>query len=276
MVDFKLKNLTSVKSLNNDFLTAYGYETKEIGVSAGTRIEQYENLFFSPELDLTIEDLITNSTASTNLKKQEGSYTDFYFNYDLAYDLRNSSFNPKKGYIYNFYQELPIVSENNEILNSFTFTQYKELNKTSEMIGKASLYLKAVNTFDGSDVRVSKRAVVPYNRLRGFEKGKIGPVDNTDYVGGNYVATLNLSTNIPGILSNLENLDFNYFIDFANVWGVDYNSSLDENSTIRSSTGIGLNVLTPIGPLSFSLSQPITKASSDKTETFRFNLGTTF
>ena len=69
--------------------------------------------------------------------------------------------------------------------------------------------------------------------------------------------------------------DFNYFIDFANVFGVDYNSSLDK-SQIRSSTGIGLNVLTPVGPLSFSLAQPITKASSDKTESFRFNLGTTF
>ena len=143
------------------------------------------------------------------------------------------------------------------------------------MVGRASLYLKAINGFDGSDVRVSKRANVPYNRLRGFEKGKVGPVDNNDYIGGNYISTLNLSTNIPGILSTLENFDFNYFIDVANVWGVDYDSSLD-NSKIRSSTGIGLNVLTPVGPLSFSFTQPITKASTDKTETFRFNLGTTF
>ena len=37
-----------------------------------------------------------------------------------------------------------------------------------------------------------------------------------------------------------------------------------------------MNLLTPVGPLSFSLSQPITKTSSDKTETFRFNIGTTF
>ena len=143
------------------------------------------------------------------------------------------------------------------------------------MVGKASLYLKAINTIDGSDVRVSKRANVPYNRLRGFEKGKVGPVDGSDYIGGNYISTLNLSTNIPGILSTIEILDFKYFIDIGNVWGVDYNSSLDK-SKIRSSTGIGLNVLTPVGPLSFSLAQPITKASSDKTETFRFNLGTTF
>ena len=39
---------------------------------------------------------------------------------------------------------------------------------------------------------------------------------------------------------------------------------------------VGKDLLTPIGPLSFSFSKPITKKSSDKTETFRFNLGTTF
>ncbi len=266
---------TSLKSINSDFLSLYGYETDEIGFSVGTKYEQYENLFFSPEIDFMIEDLSTNNTASSNIKKQEGSYTDFYFNYGLDYDIRDSSYNTKKGSLTTFYQELPVVAENNEVSNTLIYTSYKELNESSEMVGRASLYLRAINGFDGSDVRVSKRANVPYNRLRGFEKGKVGPVDNNDYIGGNYISTLNLSTNIPGILTTLENFDFNYFIDIANVWGVDYDSSLD-NSKIRSSTGIGLNVLTPVGPLSFSFTQPITKASSDKTETFRFNLGTTF
>ena len=62
----------------------------------------------------------------------------------------------------------------------------------------------------------------------------------------------------------------------ASVWGVDYDSSIDDASKIRSSTGIGLDYLSPIGPLNFSWSIPITKKSTDKTETFRFNLGTTF
>ena len=154
--------------------------------------------------------------------------------------------------------------------------QYKNLNQNSDMIGKASLYLKAVNSLDSSDVRISKRAQIPYNRLRGFEKGKVGPVDNSDYIGGNYISALNLSTNLPGLLNTVENLDFSYFIDIANVWGVDYDSSINDSSAIRSSTGIGMDFLTPIGPLSFSLSQPISKKSTDKTETFRFNLGTTF
>ncbi len=267
---------TSLRATTTDFLDDYGYETSNTGFSIGTEFEQYENLFFSPEISLVLEDLKTNSNASTQLKKQEGTYEDFYFNYGLNYDLRNSSYNPTSGSKTTFYQKLPIVSDNNEISNTFVFTQYKNLNQASEMIGKASLYFEAVNTLDSSDVRISKRGQVPYNRLRGFERGKIGPVDNTDYIGGNYVSSLNLSTNLPGILSTVESLDFTYFIDLANVWGVDYDSSIDDSNIIRSSTGIGMDLLTPVGPLSFSLSQPLTKKSTDKTETFRFNLGTTF
>ena len=144
------------------------------------------------------------------------------------------------------------------------------------MIGKVSFYLKAINSLDGSDVRISKRGQVPYNRLRGFEKGKVGPIENSDYVGGNYITALNFSTNLPSVLTSFENLDLSYFVDIANVWGVDYDSTIDDSNSLRSSTGVALEFISPIGPLSFSLTHPITKKSSDKTETFRFNLGTSF
>ena len=267
---------TSIKATTSDFLTDYGYKIKETGFSLGTTYEQYENIYFSPEISMSIEDLETDSTASSQLKKQEGTYEDFYFNYGLTYDLRDSSYRPTSGNNTTFYQQLPVISGNNELSNTFIFTQYKNLNQSTDMIGKASLYFKSVNSLNNSDVRISKRNQVPYNRLRGFEKGKIGPVENTDYIGGNYVTALNFSTTLPGILNTIENIDFLYFLDIANVWGVDYNSALDDSNTIRSSTGIGLDWSTPIGPLSFSLTQPLTKKSSDKTETFRFNLGTTF
>lgn len=266
---------TSIRSINNDFLTLYGYESSELGFSIGTKFEQYEKLFFSPEVELVFENLSSNSTASNSIKKQDGNYKDLYFNYGLDYDQRNSVFDTKEGYIFSFNQNLPIYSENNELSNSLVLTNYKELNKKSEIIGKSSFYLKSINTLDGSDVRISKRLSVPYNRLRGFQRGRIGPVDGSDYIGGNYLSTLNLSTNLPNFLPTSDIIEFNYFVDLANLWGVDYNSSLD-NSKIRSSTGIGMNILTPIGPLSFSLTQPITKTSSDKVETFRFNIGTTF
>ncbi len=268
---------TSVKSTTTDSLTDFGYKVSNLGFSIGTEYEQYENLFFSPELDFTIEDLETNSSAAANLKKQEGTYEDIYFNYGLNYDLRNSSYRPSAGSKISFYQELPLISGNNELGNTIIYTKYKSLNETSGMVGKASVYMKMINTIDSSDVRISKRVKLPYNRLRGFQKGKVGPIDsNSDYIGGNYVSSLNLSTNLPGLFSTVENIDFNYFIDIGNVWGVDYDSSINSSNSIRSSTGIGLDVLTPIGPLSFSLTQPLSKKSTDKTETFRFSLGTTF
>jgi len=267
---------TSLESTTSDYLIDYGYKVSTTGFSVGTEFEQYENFYFSPTVAVALEDLETDSTASAQLKKQEGSYSDLYFNYGLNYDLRNSTYNPSSGNKSSFFQELPVVSDNQEISNTFLFSQYKKLTESSAMIGKASFYLKAVNSLGNSDVRVSKRASVPYNRLRGFEKGKIGPVDGNDYIGGNYVSALNLTTNLPQFFSTFENVDFSYFIDVANVWGVDYNSSLDDSSGVRSSTGVGMNLLTPVGPLSFSLAAPITKQSSDKTESFRFNLGTTF
>ena len=267
---------TSLQATSNDYLSDYGYKISNTGFAIGTKFEQYENLFFSPEVSLSLEDLTTDSTASSQLKKQDGTTQDLYFNYGLNYDLRNSTYDPTSGYKTYFAQDVPVVSANNELANTFIFTQYKNLNQASGMVGKASFYLKAVNSLNDSDVRISKRGQVPYNRLRGFEKGKVGPIDNNNYIGGNYVSAFNLSTNLPGILSTFESADFLYFIDVANVWGVDYDSSIEKSNSIRSSTGVGMNLLTPVGPLSFSLSKPITKQSSDRTETFRFNLGTTF
>ena len=62
----------------------------------------------------------------------------------------------------------------------------------------------------------------------------------------------------------------------GNVWGVDYDASLDDKSSLRASSGLAIDLLTPIGPMNFSIAETITKASSDKTESFRFNIGTSF
>ena len=265
---------TSLNSTETDNLITSGYKVSNIGFSIGTKFEQYENFYFSPEIDFSLEDLETNNNASTSLKKQEGNYNDLYFNYSLALDTRNSSYNPSSGNRFIFYQELPMSSTNNEIVNSLTLSKY--IPFSDDIVGKSSFYFKAINSLDGSDVRISKRAKIPSYRLRGFKKGKIGPKDNNEYVGGNYVSAINLSANLPKILSTFENIDFSYFIDIGNVWGVDYNSSIDDSNVIRSSTGIAMEYLSPIGPLSFSLTQALTKKSSDQTENFRFNLGTSF
>ena len=87
---------------------------------------------------------------------------------------------------------------------------------------------------------------------------------------------MNLSSTLPQVLPNSQNIDVLMFMDVANIWGVDYDNSLDDTNKLRSSVGLGIDWFTPIGPLSFSFSQPITKSDTDRTETFRFDIGTTF
>ena len=112
-------------------------------------------------------------------------------------------------------------------------------------------------------------------KLRGFESGKVGPKDGTQYIGGNYASALNLSSTLPNFLFENENIDLNFFVDLANVWEVDYNDNLDSNK-IRSSTGIAINWFSGIGPITISYALPISEADTDVTEKFRFQIGTSF
>ena len=266
---------TSLKSSTTDLLTDSGYKTSELGFSLGTKFEQFQNIFLSPEIDFLVEDLDTSSKASDVLKKQEGSYTDLYFNYSINQDLRDRKFRTESGYQTFFSQEVPLISDNSEFSNAFEVTKYKRLSTKSDTVGKISFFAKTITGLS-DDVRISKRLNIPSYKLRGFEKNRVGPIDNDDYVGGNHVAALNMSATLPNIVEDLDNLDVGVFLDAANLWGLDYNSSLDDKSTIRTSAGVAFNLLTPIGPLSFSFANALTKASSDKTETFRFRLGTQF
>ena len=136
-------------------------------------------------------------------------------------------------------------------------------------------YASAINGVD-DDVRLSKRRFLSTKRLRGFERGKVGPVDGTDHIGGNYAAALNLEANLPNLLPEDSKTDVNVFLDFGNVWGVDYDESLDNSNKIRSSTGVQASWMSPIGPMTFVFSQTLQKSDSDSAETFNFNLGTTF
>ena len=72
-----------------------------------------------------------------------------------------------------------------------------------------------------------------------------------------------------------QNTDFLLFMDIANIWGVDYDSALDDDK-VRSSIGIAVDWFTVVGPLTFSLAHPLSQSNNDVIESFRFNLGTTF
>ncbi len=263
---------TDVFLQDTDKLDDSGYQSTNAGFSLGTAFEQYDDFFFRPTFSTNYEELTTNSEASVNLKKQEGSYFTTKFNYILDLDKRNQRFQTSDGFQSKFIQTIPIVSESNTLLNGYQVDTYHSLNDITASLG---LYLRAVTGLS-DDVRISERVNLPRQRLRGFESGKIGPVDANDHIGGNYAASLNFQTNLPFLFPSFQSVDFNYFVDAGNVWGVDYSNSVGDSSQIRSSTGVGLEWFSPIGPFTFTLAQPISKIDTDKTQSFQFNIGTTF
>ena len=266
---------TKLESSSTDKIKDYGYKSSLNRILIGTSFEQYKNLYISPNFSIASEKLSTTSKASANFKKQQGTYFDALLDYSISYNTLNSSYRPTDGIVSTFSQELPILSDGYNIINGYQITNFKEMK--NESVLSMGIFTRAISTLKkNKDVRVSKRMFLPGAKLRGFENGKVGPKDGEDYVGGNYMASFNTSLTLPFILPTYDNVDFSLFFDAANVWHVDYSKQVDQGNTVRSSTGIGLNLITPIGPLSFSLSQPITKADGDATETVRFNLGTTF
>jgi len=266
--------IANLESSSTDKLTDSGYESSKTGFSIGTRFEKNENLFLSPSLSIFHEKIDTNSTASASLKKQDGSYFENKFNYTLDYDVRDKKYQTTDGLRSTFSQSIPLISDDYSLSNSYEITKWHQFN--NNMIADVNLFGKMINSVNNKNVRVSKRVNLSSNRLRGFETGKLGPKDGKDYVGGNYAAALNVSTTLPMFLQNFESIDLKYFIDAGNVWGVDYSDTVDNTNTIRSSTGLAINWLTPIGPMNFALIQNISKASTDKVETFQFNIGTSF
>ncbi len=264
----------SLEASETDKLKDYGYKTNKNGFTFGTNFEYLDDFRLGMGSSNYYEKIETDTSASNNMKKQEGDYWDSFLNLKFDYDKRNQKFQTSDGFRSTYYLNVPLISETNTLKNTYDYKYYTELYE--ENITTFSIYLSAANSLTNDNIKLSERINVPSSKLRGFEYGKIGPKDGADFVGGNYLSVLNISSTLPTFLENAQNTDFLIFLDAANLWGVDYDSSIDESNKIRSSYGVGVDWFTPIGPLSFSLSQTLSKASTDEAETFRFDLGTTF
>ena len=265
----------SLFSTNTDRLSEFGYKSSNTGFTLGTGYEQFEDLYFRPKISAAYDKIETSNDASSALKKQKGDYLATKFIYDLDYDKRNRRFQPSSGFRHYFSQAIPIYSKTYALKNTYEFNQFYQVSDT--ITAGLSFYGSMINTLkSGKDVRVSERILIPQKRLRGFEAGKIGPKDGADFVGGNYASAINLYSDLPILLENSQSTDVKIFFDAANVWGADFKDNDKASSKIRSSAGLALDWYTPVGPLNFSFAKPITKKSSDVTESFRFNIGTTF
>ena len=253
-----------------------GYHNKRVGTRFATKYEIYEDIFFRPNLGVQFDKLEVTGNASSLLKSRQGDFLTTSIGYNFLYDQRDSRFNPTAGSIIYFDQNIAtLFSDIPTIQTGVGATFYKELF-SDKFIGSAKARLANVTAFDHKDVKLSDRIFASSSDLRGFEQRGVGPVDSGDHIGGNNLATLSLKSTFPNpIPENLRATTFLFF-DMGNVWGADYSSLISDSSKLRTSTGIALDLVSPIGPLSFTYSIPLSKASTDKEQNFLFNIGSSF
>ncbi|MBU1222934.1 MAG: outer membrane protein assembly factor BamA [Gammaproteobacteria bacterium] len=111
--------------------------------------------------------------------------------------------------------------------------------------------------------------------VRGFQNGTLGPKDvDGDALGGNkrVVGNAELFFPLPGLKDD-KSLRMSAFVDAGAAYGAGEEFSVDG---LRYSAGIAVLWVSPLGPLKFSLAQPIVEKTGDKAEVFQFTLGNVF
>jgi outer membrane protein insertion porin family len=111
--------------------------------------------------------------------------------------------------------------------------------------------------------------------VRGFTAGTLGPRDVSGLtVGGPKKFTLNTEflAPFPGA-GNDKSLRLYAFFDMGNVYGE--NEKMDF-ALLRSSVGVGLSWISPMGPLRFALANPEKYFPGDRMQKVQFQIGTSF
>ena len=262
-------------SESDDYNNA-GFTSKRIGDRLGTRYELFEDVYLKPFVALQFDRLETNANASTLLRSRDGNFTTSTLGFNLLADFRNSKTLPSSGSLLFFDQSYAtLISDIPTIQTSVGSTFFQELIN-EKFIGSAKLKFSNVTALDNKDVKLSDRIFASTSDLRGFESRGVGPIDSGSHVGGNYLAVLNFKSSFPNPIPENFRPNTYLFYDIGNVWGADYSDIISGNSKLRSSTGLALDVVSPIGPLSFTYGIPLSKATTDKEQRFLFNIGSSF
>jgi outer membrane protein insertion porin family len=191
-----------------------------------------------------------------------------------AQDDRDSYLNPNSGSFKRLNSELGLMGDAHYIKTGGQYQKYVPLSKQ---------YTFAFNLDLGLGKGLQGQTLPFYKNyfsgglgsVRGFEVGTLGPRDITGPVIGG-AKKINFNTEFlmpfPGA-GNDRSLRLYGFYDMGNVYAESEKMDL---KMLRSSAGVGLSWVSPMGPLRFAWAKPIRKFQGDKIQELQFQIGTSF
>jgi outer membrane protein insertion porin family len=222
--------------------------------------------------------------ASPVIQSQAGYSVTSEIAETIAWDTRDQRLNPTKG----------VVVRSTAALGGLGGTEYYY-----RITGDAVYYQQIIDDFvvsvggsvgftqpygQSSVLRLTNRFFLGGDTLRGFAVGGVGPRDaNTqDALGGRYYYTTSAELSFPllGIPKELGLLG-KAFVDAGSLWGADDSinvpgASVLDSSMTRVGTGVGIQWVSPFGPIRVDYAYPVVQAAWDRTQNIRFSFGTRF
>lgn len=195
-----------------------------------------------------------------------------------ARDRRDSALAPNSGRYQRANAEWSIAGDARYLRATYQYQEFIPINKQ---------LTAAFNGELGWGVGVGGRSYPAFKNfyggglgsVRGFEQGSLGPQDASGTsMGGNRKLNLNaeILSPFPGA-GNDRTLRMFAFLDVGSVAGPEGGLAINQNAnSLRSSVGVGVSWISPVGPLRLALAKPIKKFDGDKIQTLQFQIGTNF
>ncbi len=256
--------------------SSFDSKSTGFGVRAGYEITEELRQDWRYQFDRSVIENVS-STASSLIKRQEGTRYVSGVSHAVLYDRRNSRFAPSDGYFGRLTTDLAgfggtVFYLRNTAQSGIYFPVADDW--TLSVSGRAG-YIVGL----GEDVEIVDRYFLGGQSLRGFETAGAGPRDRVtdDSLGGEWIYNGTVELTMPLGLPNEFNIKGRVFSDFGSVGGVNpSNANVFDTGSVRASVGAGLGWASPFGPIAVDFGVPVLKESLDKDELIRVNFGTRF
>jgi len=274
---FRNKNLSVTTDLYSRYSdpTNVNYETETLGTGLAVGFPLSNDNRISAQYSLLTTKTKPDSNATAYETLLAGTDTVSRFGYVLTLDKRNSPYKPTSGSIFTIEQNLAgLGGTSNYLQNKLSYKVYKKVGNT--FTGSIKSELGSMNGYNGKYASVDEMFDLGGKKLRGFKFGKVGPLLDTSYTGGNYYYLIITETNFDLPIDEYD-ISSSLFLDVGSVWGLDDRyGSIDDSHKVRASIGINLNWDSVIGPINFILAEPFMSEPNDVIDKFSFDVGYNF